>query len=66
MAKILEKNARKIILVHNHPSGDNAPSEADIQLTQKLKDVFKPFGVAILDHIIVGDEPYSFQKWGHL
>jgi len=40
--------------VHNHPSGDPAPSRADIQMTRAIIDMAGPLGVAVHDHIIVG------------
>jgi DNA repair protein RadC len=46
-------NASGIILVHNHPSGNNKPSEADIQLTKKLKQAAVELDIAILDHLIM-------------
>lgn len=41
-------------LVHNHPSGDPSPSQADIQMTKAIIDIAKPLGIAVHDHIIVG------------
>jgi DNA repair protein RadC len=56
----LLKNAASIILVHNHPSGNSKPSEDDIILTKRLKDISKEFGLRIHDHIVVsGDYAYS-------
>jgi DNA repair protein RadC len=40
-----------IILVHNHPSGDPTPSQADIQMTKAIVDIAKPLGIAVRDHI---------------
>ena len=50
----LQCNAAAMILVHNHPSGDPEPSEADRVLTQKLKEALSLVGVRTLDHIVVG------------
>ena len=50
----LEHNAAAMILVHNHPSGDPEPSQADRILTSKLKDALSLVGVRTLDHIVVG------------
>ena len=50
----LELSATALILVHNHPSGDPAPSSADIQMTRQIADVAKPLGIVVHDHIIVG------------
>lgn len=50
----LELSATALILVHNHPSGDPAPSSADIQMTRQIADVAKPLGIVVHDHIIIG------------
>ena len=50
----LERNAAAIILAHNHPSGESEPSQADIQITKRLKEALDLIGVRVLDHIIVG------------
>jgi DNA repair protein RadC len=52
----LAHNAAAVILVHNHPSGDPEPSQADIRLTQVLKDALGLVGTRTLDHVIVGSE----------
>jgi len=52
----LEHNAAAVILVHNHPSGDPEPSQADRTLTTTLKDALNMVGTRTLDHIIVGCE----------
>ena len=49
----------KIILVHNHPSGDPTPSQADINLTNNLKNISNILDVQLLDHIIIGDGRYE-------
>ncbi|MNR63956.1 hypothetical protein D3C85_1864300 [compost metagenome] len=60
MVKIaLEHNAAAVILVHNHPSGDPEPSQADRQLTTTLKNALNLVGTRILDHVIVGYEGCS-------
>ena len=61
----LEQNATSIILTHNHPSGKLLASEADIQITQKLKLAAQQLDIAILDHIIITETGfYSFQDEG--
>ncbi|MOA51457.1 hypothetical protein D3C78_1746060 [compost metagenome] len=45
-----------MILVHNHPSGDPEPSQADIKLTRSLRDALNLVGTRTLDHIVVGHE----------
>lgn len=61
----LDNNATSIILGHNHPSGQLSPSEADIQLTRKMKEAGAVLDLPVLDHIIVGDgNYYSFADEG--
>jgi DNA repair protein RadC len=52
--RALELSATALILVHNHPSGDPTPSQADIQMTKAIVDIAAPLGIAVHDHIIVG------------
>ncbi len=52
----LQRNAAAVILVHNHPSGDPEPSQADRLLTERLKEALGLVGVRTLDHIVVGSE----------
>lgn len=49
----------KIILVHNHPSGDSSPSKADIDLTKRLYSASNIMGIQLLDHIVIGDRCYT-------
>lgn len=52
-----------MVLVHNHPSGDPAPSQADKLLTQRIREAGELVGVSLLDHIIIGDKEYlSFRE----
>ncbi|MCK5360863.1 MAG: DNA repair protein RadC [Gammaproteobacteria bacterium] len=60
----LTHNAAAVILAHNHPSGIAEPSQADIALTQRLKDALALIDVRVLDHLIVGDEVLSFAERG--
>jgi DNA repair protein RadC len=60
--RALELSATAIILVHNHPSGDPAPSRADIQMTQQIIAVADPLGISVHDHIIVGKEGHASLK----
>lgn len=53
--RALKYNAAALILAHNHPSGCAEPSEADKQVTQKLKQALTLIDVRVLDHIIVGE-----------
>ncbi|WP_031434756.1 RadC family protein [Methylomarinum vadi] len=63
--KALSHNAAAVIFAHNHPSGINEPSQADRQITDKLKQALALFDIRVLDHFIVGDGvPYSFAEHG--
>jgi len=63
----LAQHATSIILGHNHPSGNLQPSEADTKITKKIRDCGILLDVAVLDHIIVGDDRYySFADEGGL
>lgn len=60
-------SAAAIILVHQHPTGDPAPSSEDIAITRRLKEAGEIMGISILDHIIVGEGRYlSFVESGLL
>ena len=54
----LKKDAVNIILLHNHPSGDATPSNADKVTTRKLVDAGKIVGIKLIDHIIIGDNSF--------
>ena len=54
----LKTLATGLILAHNHPSGNLKPSEADIQLTQKVKDAAKLMDIEVLDHMILSSNGY--------
>jgi DNA repair protein RadC len=60
--RALELSATAIILVHNHPSGDPTPSQADIQMTKSIAEIAKPLGISIHDHIIVGKNGHASLK----
>jgi DNA repair protein RadC len=51
-----------IVLVHNHPSGDPAPSRADITLTREIAEAGKRLGISIHDHVIIGAEGHSSMR----
>lgn len=65
-------SAAAIIVTHNHPSGDPAPSAPDVQFTRQLREAAKIIGIDLQDHVIVGnltDDPanvghYSFRSAG--
>jgi DNA repair protein RadC len=48
--------------MHNHPSGDPSPSQADVQMTKQIVDIAKPLGIAIHDYIIVGKNGHATLK----
>jgi DNA repair protein RadC len=52
--RALELNASALILVHNHPSGDPTPSEADIAMTHRIREAAEALGLTLHDHLIVG------------
>jgi DNA repair protein RadC len=58
----LELSATAILLVHNHPSGDPTPSQADIQMTRAIIDIAAPLGISVHDHIIVGKNGHASLK----
>lgn len=62
--KALLCGAVNVVLVHNHPSGDPSPSNADMQVTRRIKESGELLGVKLLDHVIVGDSYYSMSEFG--
>ncbi|MDZ4135018.1 MAG: DNA repair protein RadC, partial [Paracoccaceae bacterium] len=65
--RALEVNASALILVHNHPSGDPTPSEADIAMTAQINDAAAVLGITLHDHLIIGRErEVSFRALGYL
>lgn len=56
--RAIELSSTALILVHNHPSGDPSPSQADIRMTQEIVTIAKQLGIAVHDHVIVG-------RYGH-
>lgn len=57
--RALELSATAIVLVHNHPSGDPTPSQADITMTKQIVEIAKPLGITVHDHIIVGRDGHA-------
>jgi len=51
----VRESAAAVLFVHNHPSGDPAPSEEDIEVTKQLVEAGKILGIRVLDHVIIGD-----------
>ena len=65
--RALELNASALILVHNHPSGDPTPSQADIDMTDRIRAAADLLSVTLHDHLIIGKErEYSFRSAGLL
>ena len=60
--RALELGASALILVHNHPSGDAAPSKADIEMTREVQDAADKLGIAVHDHIVIGKSGHSSFK----
>lgn len=54
----IRASASRIILVHNHPSGDPTPSVEDLDITKKMIDVGELLGIEVLDHVIIGKNKY--------
>lgn len=61
-APAIQNRATRIVIAHNHPSGDLTPSEEDIGTTNRLIEAGKIIGITILDHIIFADDYYSMHE----
>lgn len=65
--RALELNASALILVHNHPSGDPTPSDADIAVTRQIQDAAEVLSITLHDHLVVGTSgEFSFRSAGYL
>ncbi|WP_103335192.1 RadC family protein [Pseudotabrizicola formosa] len=65
--RALELNASALILVHNHPSGDPTPSQADIAMTNQILEACQVLGIVLHDHLIIGkSRELSFRSAGYL
>ncbi len=66
--RALLASARSVILVHNHPSGDPHPSNADVVLTKRIEQACELFDICVLDHVILGSEgrSYSLRSYGDM
>lgn len=60
VALALADNATNVLLAHNHPASNAKPSAADINMTINMRKLFRDVGIALLEHIIIGDDDYSF------
>ena len=59
LAEAIKLQAPKIIMVHNHPSGDVTPSKADFNITDRIYEAAGILGIQLLDHIIIGNNQYE-------
>ncbi len=59
LVEAIKMQAPKIILVHNHPSGDPTPSKGDYNVTDRIYEAAELIGIKLLDHIIIGDGVYQ-------
>jgi len=60
--RAMELHAVSIVLVHNHPSGDPAPSRADIDLTRRIARAGQPLGIAVHDHLIMAESGHASMR----
>ena len=58
LSEAIKMQAPRIILVHNHPSGDSTPSKGDFKVTDRIFEAASLMGIELLDHIIIGDGNY--------
>ncbi len=58
----VKESAAAVIFIHNHPSGDPAPSREDLAVTERLKSAGEIIGIQVLDHVIIGDGRYTSLK----
>ena len=59
LSEPIKMKAPKIILVHNHPSGDPTPSQQDIKYTKALYEISEAIGIELVDHIVIGEKKYT-------
>ena len=64
--KLLLCGASKFFLIHNHPSQDSSPSKDDYTVTKRVKECGMLMGIELLDHIIIGNDYFSFFEKGVL
>ena len=58
LSRALKGGAVQFILLHNHPTGDPAPSQDDIEATKRIRDASRVVDLCLLDHIVIGDRRY--------
>ena len=59
LADAIKMGAPKIILLHNHPSGDSTPSKSDFEVTDRIYECAEMMGIQLLDHIVIGDGSFD-------
>jgi DNA repair protein RadC len=65
--RALELGATALIMVHNHPSGDPKPSQADVAMTREVEEAGSKLGIVLHDHVVVsGGSSFSFRAMGYL
>ncbi len=65
--RALELHASAIIMVHNHPSGDPTPSQADVTMTNQVQEAARAVGIVLHDHVVIGHTGHaSFKSLGLL
>ena len=64
-AEALKYNAVSVVLLHNHPSGDASPSQEDLNVTRRIKEAGQLLGIALTDHIIIGEHAYVSLREEH-
>lgn len=63
LSEAIKVKAVKVILVHNHPSGNPTPSGEDFSLTRRIDECCRLFEIELLDHVVIGDGTYNRIKW---
>jgi DNA repair protein RadC len=63
---LLLAHASALIVAHNHPSGDPAPSKEDNLLTDRLRDACQLIDIPLLDHVILGDEDFGYYSYAEM
>ena len=61
-APAVRRGAAAVVVAHNHPSGDPAPSENDVEVTQRLINASEVLGIRLLDHVIIGNGSFTSMK----
>ena len=57
-----QRDSRRSLFLHNHPSGDPTPSRADIDMTRAIVRIAEPLGITVHDHLIVGKDGHASLK----